>query len=57
MFDWITGFVRQAGYVGVALLMLLENVIPPIRVSRNRTDRVPATPGRYNITCAKNATR
>lgn len=30
MFDWITGIVRQAGYVGVAVLMLLENVIPPI---------------------------
>lgn len=30
MFDWITGFVRQAGYAGVFLLMLLENVVPPI---------------------------
>jgi membrane protein DedA with SNARE-associated domain len=30
MFDWITGFVRQAGYVGVFLLMLAENVVPPI---------------------------
>ncbi len=30
MFDWIAGFVRQAGYVGVLLLMLAENVVPPI---------------------------
>ena len=30
MFDWITGFVRPAGYVGVFLLMLAENVVPPI---------------------------
>lgn len=30
MIDWITGFVRQAGYVGVFLLMLAENVVPPI---------------------------
>jgi membrane protein DedA with SNARE-associated domain len=30
MFDGITGFVRQAGYVGVLLLMLAENVVPPI---------------------------
>ena len=30
MFDWITGFVEQSGYVGMALLMLLENVFPPI---------------------------
>ncbi len=29
MFDWITGFVRDAGCVGV-LLMLAENVVPPI---------------------------
>jgi membrane protein DedA with SNARE-associated domain len=30
MFDWITGFVEQSGYFGIALLMLLENVFPPI---------------------------
>lgn len=30
MFDWITGFVRQGGYLGVFLLMLAENVVPPI---------------------------
>ena len=30
MFGWITGFVEQSGYVGMALLMLLENVFPPI---------------------------
>lgn len=30
MFDWIVGFVRDAGYPGVALLMFLENVFPPI---------------------------
>lgn len=30
MFDWITGFVGQSGYPGIALLMLLENVFPPI---------------------------
>lgn len=30
MFDWITGFVARSGYVGVFLLMLAENVVPPI---------------------------
>jgi membrane protein DedA with SNARE-associated domain len=30
MFDWITSLVEQGGYLGVALLMLLENVFPPI---------------------------
>jgi membrane protein DedA with SNARE-associated domain len=30
MFDWITGFVVRSGYVGVLLLMLAENVVPPI---------------------------
>jgi membrane protein DedA with SNARE-associated domain len=30
MFDWITGFIQSAGYLGVALLMFAENVFPPI---------------------------
>jgi len=30
MFDWITGIVRSVGLVGIALLMFLENVFPPI---------------------------
>lgn len=30
MFDWITGAVEQTGYVGIALLMLAENLFPPI---------------------------
>lgn len=30
MFDWITGFVERSGYLGIALLMFLENVFPPI---------------------------
>jgi membrane protein DedA with SNARE-associated domain len=30
MFDWIVGFVRDGGYLGIALLMFLENVFPPI---------------------------
>jgi membrane protein DedA with SNARE-associated domain len=30
MFDWIVSFVRDAGYLGIALLMFLENVFPPI---------------------------
>ena len=30
MFDWITGFVERSGYWGIALLMLLENLFPPI---------------------------
>ncbi len=30
MFDWITGFLDAIGPVGVALLMFLENVFPPI---------------------------
>lgn len=30
MFDWITGLVERTGYAGIALLMFLENVFPPI---------------------------
>ncbi|MGE3603492.1 MAG: DedA family protein [Lautropia sp.] len=30
MFDWILDVMHQAGYVGVALLMLAENLFPPI---------------------------
>lgn len=30
MFEWITDFVDRAGYLGVFLLMLVENVFPPI---------------------------
>ncbi len=30
MFDWITGFLDTIGPFGVALLMFLENVFPPI---------------------------
>jgi membrane protein DedA with SNARE-associated domain len=30
VFDWITAAVQQSGYVGVFLLMLAENVFPPI---------------------------
>lgn len=30
MFAWIAGVVEQTGYLGVALLMLAENIFPPI---------------------------
>lgn len=30
MIEWITGIVEQTGYLGIALLMLAENVFPPI---------------------------
>lgn len=30
MFGWITDFIAQSGYFGIALLMLVENVFPPI---------------------------
>ncbi|WP_368419634.1 DedA family protein [Rhodovarius sp.] len=30
MMDWITGLVAQAGYAGVFVLMLAENLFPPI---------------------------
>lgn len=30
MFDWIVGLVEQGGYVGITLLMLAENLFPPI---------------------------
>ena len=30
MFDWITGLLDAAGYLGVAFLMFAENVFPPI---------------------------
>jgi membrane protein DedA with SNARE-associated domain len=30
MTEWITGIVEKLGYWAIALLMLLENVFPPI---------------------------
>ncbi|MDC7785307.1 DedA family protein [Rhodoplanes sp. TEM] len=30
MFGWISGFVERSGYLGIALLMLVETVFPPI---------------------------
>lgn len=30
MLDWITQTIASLGYVGIALLMLLENILPPI---------------------------
>jgi membrane protein DedA with SNARE-associated domain len=30
MTDWIIAFIEGSGYVGIALLMVLENVFPPI---------------------------
>ena len=30
MTEWIIGFIEGTGYFGIALLMLLENVFPPI---------------------------
>lgn len=30
VFEWITDLVESGGYAGIALLMLLENVFPPI---------------------------
>lgn len=30
MFKWITTFVEESGYFGITLLMLAENVFPPI---------------------------
>lgn len=30
MSDWVIGFIEQWGYPGIALLMLLENVVPPL---------------------------
>ena len=30
MFDWIVSLVERTGYLGVALLMLAENLFPPI---------------------------
>nr|WP_306269492.1 DedA family protein [Pararhizobium sp. IMCC3301] len=30
MFDWITALLENSGYLGVAALMFLENVFPPI---------------------------
>lgn len=30
MADWIIGLIEQHGYLGIALLMLVENVFPPI---------------------------
>ena len=30
MFNWVTSFIEQTSYFGVALLMFAENVFPPI---------------------------
>jgi membrane protein DedA with SNARE-associated domain len=30
MTDWIIGFIERFGYAGIALLMALENIFPPI---------------------------
>ena len=30
MFDWITNLIDQAGYAGIAFIMFLEGVFPPI---------------------------
>lgn len=30
MFDWITGWINDAGYAAIAALMFAENVFPPI---------------------------
>lgn len=30
MFDWIAAAIEQTGYLGIAILMLLENLFPPI---------------------------
>lgn len=30
MFDWMIGLIERSGYLGIALLMFLENVFPPI---------------------------
>jgi membrane protein DedA with SNARE-associated domain len=30
MFEWFTSFIQQTGYFGIVLLMLAENVFPPI---------------------------
>jgi len=30
MFDWITAFLEASGYFGIAFLMFIENVFPPI---------------------------
>lgn len=30
MFDWIVNLVERSGYLGIALLMFVENIFPPI---------------------------
>lgn len=30
MFNWITGVIERLGYLGIAALTLLENIVPPI---------------------------
>ena len=30
MFDWLTTVISDGGYVGIVLLMLAENLFPPI---------------------------
>jgi membrane protein DedA with SNARE-associated domain len=30
MFEWISNFITESGYFGIALLMFVENIFPPI---------------------------
>ena len=30
MAHWIIGFIEQHGYLGIAVLMALENIFPPM---------------------------
>ncbi|RYF32703.1 MAG: DedA family protein, partial [Comamonadaceae bacterium] len=30
MADWVIGVIEQSGYVGIVLLMLAENLFPPL---------------------------
>ena len=43
--DWATDIVERLGYLGVAMLVALENVFPPIPSASPATPRHKATPG------------
>jgi membrane protein DedA with SNARE-associated domain len=32
MLDWITNTISSFGYIDIALLMLLENIFPPLPI-------------------------
>lgn len=43
MQNWITNFMEQYAYMGIALIIALENVFPPIPSSGFSTEKMEAS--------------